>query len=99
MASITSLEVSLGRKRNTIRGLVIGAASGVLIGVIAPVDPNNCGYYSDNFCSREKALLGGVVGGGGLGAGIGALIKSDRWSRVTVNATGQIGLGLRIGTK
>ncbi len=88
LASITRLETSLGRKRNTLKGLGIGAASGLLLGLVMPVDPDNCGYYSDNFCSRGESLLGGTLGAALIGAGIGALIKSDRWSRLTLNATG-----------
>lgn len=91
--SITALETSLGRKGNAIKGLAIGAVSGVLIGFTAPVDPNDCGYEpgttrkNANFCSRGAALLGGVLVGGGMGAGIGALVKSERWAPVTLNLT------------
>src|SRR6185436_5978071 len=72
LASITALETSLGRKRNTLKGLGIGAAAGLLFGLAFPVDPNTCGYYSDNFCSRGEAVSGGALAFGALGASVGA---------------------------
>ena len=99
LASITALETSMGRRRNTIKGLVIGAGAGLLLGLVMPVDPVTCNdYYSTDFCSREEALFGGTIAFGAIGAGIGALIKTDRWSRVTVNAAGQVGVGVKLGT-
>jgi hypothetical protein len=87
--SITALETSLGRKRNTGKGVAIGIASGLLLGLFLPVDASNCGYYSDNFCSRGEAVTGGLAGGALLGAGIGALVKSDRWGTVRLGRATQ----------
>jgi hypothetical protein len=88
LASITALETSLGRKRNWLKGAAIGAVGGLIVGLAAPVDPNDllCGSssYSTNFCSRGEAVATSSLGGAVLGAGIGALIRSDRWSAVTL---------------
>jgi hypothetical protein len=88
LASITALETSLGRKRNWLKGAAIGALGGLVVGLAAPVDSNDllCGSssYSANFCSRGEAVATSSLGGAALGAGIGALIKSDRWGSVTL---------------
>ena len=104
LASITSLDASLGRKRNALKGLAAGALAGVLIGLSFAVDPNNCGPESTNLCSRGEGLVGGSIVFGGIGAGVGALIKSDRWAPVTLSATPQVdrrgrGLGLAIALR
>ena len=83
LASITALEASLGRRRNALQGLVIGAVSGALLGLAFDVDSNDCGDQSDNFCSRGEAVGAGSFTFALLGTGIGALIKSERWGRIT----------------
>lgn len=53
-------------------------------------------------CSRGEAIAGFSVLFGGLGAGVGALVKSDRWAKVTLSATPQVqrrGLGLAIALR
>ena len=78
--AITSLDVSAGRKKNALKGTVIGAAAGaVLMLVAAPVDPNNCGVDSPNVCSRGQGVGIGAVGGAVWGVLIGSFIKTDRW--------------------
>jgi hypothetical protein len=84
VGSITGLDVSLGRKRNWLKGLGIGVLSGVALGLAPSVDPMDCGPESLNFCSRGEAITGFTLLFGGLGTGIGALIKSDRWAPLTV---------------
>jgi hypothetical protein len=37
-------------------------------------------------CSRGEAVAYGVLGFGALGTGIGALIKTDRWTPVALDA-------------
>ena len=101
LTSITALEMSTSRKRNTLKGLGIGVLSGVLLGFVLPVDSSDCGIYSDNLCSRGEALGVMAFGGAAWGAGIGALIKSDRWSPITLNppraaAGSQPSRGLRV---
>ena len=59
LSSIRRLETSLGKKRNTLLGLGIGLASGMLIALAMPVDSTQCTYDTTYFCSRGEALVGG----------------------------------------
>jgi endonuclease YncB( thermonuclease family) len=105
LASISTLETSLGRKRNALQGLAIGLASGALLGLILPVDPDDCGPDSTNLCSRGEAVSGTSLALGLIGAGWGALVKSDRWRVVTLNPArpqaqhGPRGVGLAIAVR
>ena len=78
--SITGVDASRGRKRSWRKGLVVGLAVGVALGFALPVDAANCGSEGSSFCSRGEALTGSTVAYGAIGAGIGALIKSERWT-------------------
>jgi hypothetical protein len=80
--SIIGMDMNIGHKRRWREGLGIGVLTGVLIGFTATVDPTYCGSYSGNSCSRGEAVASGMVGGGLLGTGIGALIKTDRWAPI-----------------
>lgn len=89
---ISAVEVSLGERRRTRRGAVIGLLSGAAIGGIA-------GYVAyepcTGFCltlgsnsAAGDAAIGGAVGGVlGLlvGTTIGWLSKSEKWQRVQLN--------------
>lgn len=87
VGSVTSVDTSLGRKRRTLEGLALGVVGGALLGLGFKVDPDNCGEYSLNSCSRGEAVAEGAMGFGLIGAGLGALIKTDRWSAVTLRAS------------
>ena len=91
--SVTSLDTSLGRKRRTWEGLAIGAVVGALVGLGDKVDPDYCGTFSDYHCSRGEAVAVDAAAMAILGAGVGALIKSDRWSAVTLRAGPSLALG------
>jgi hypothetical protein len=88
--AITQLEVAVGRRRNARKGLIIGTVAGaVLVGLVA-------GIPRDSFCppaapdpqscrdTRKLFLTTGLPLVALEGAGVGALIKSDRWSSVPV---------------
>lgn len=84
--ALTRLEASFGQRRHTREGLVAGLAVGLLIGAFGEVDERTCHYDdSTSFCSRGAALAGGISGGTLLGAGIGALVKTDRWQAVSLD--------------
>ena len=90
--AITRLDVSTGRHRRALKGMIIGAGIGVAtLGLAAAT------YHSDGGGSSDSTSWGAAVGqfalgGAAWGAGIGALIKSDRWSPVPLD-TVRVGLG------
>src|SRR4029453_1841086 len=87
--SVTRLELKTGAKRHWLPGLLAGAALGALLGATAEIDPNTCdSYYTSTFCSRGEAYAAGILVMGGIGAGVGALIKTDRWTPVALDALG-----------
>ena len=76
-----------------LQGLAAGALAGFLISLAMPVDPNACGSYEENFCSRGEAAVGGVLGFGGIGAAVGVFIKRERWTRITIAPSIPAGAG------
>lgn len=82
--SIATVDASRGHKRNWLKGLGFGAAFGVGLAFAFPVDAANCGPETTNFCSRAEALTGSTVLFAGIGAAIGAFIKSERWTSLDV---------------
>lgn len=86
-ASVARFELATGKKRQWLWGLVVGAALGVAVGATADVNPDTCDYtYSYEFCSRGEAVAASVAVLGAMGAGIGALVKTDRWTPVALDA-------------
>ena len=87
--SVSRLELRTGSKRHWLIGLVAGAALGAVVGATAEIDPDTCdSYYSSTFCSRGEAYAAGILVMGGIGAGVGALVKTDRWMPVALDALG-----------
>ncbi len=93
------VEWSKGRHGNAVKGLLIGGAIGAaVLSLINAQDPETG--------ETQEYLVVAVVGAGlGAlpGAGIGALVKTERWAelpvgnlRVTVGATPNRGVGLRL---
>jgi hypothetical protein len=97
--AITQLEVSTGRHRQTLKGMCIGAGIGALLGFATGCVPMvGCDERNRGGAALIYALPGALYG-----AGIGALIKRDRWSavpldrlRVTLVPTRGRGLGLSL---
>src|SRR5262245_10017520 len=79
---IASVDASRGRKRNWLKGLVVGLAIGVGTGFAFDVDPADCGPDTVYYCSRGEALAAGTIVFGAIGASIGAFITSERWTPI-----------------
>jgi hypothetical protein len=95
LGHIERLDKSVGEHRNTVTGLWIGALSGAALGAatMAIATPTHCnaasfgaavacGLYNN---PGTNAAAGAIVGGAAglvLGAGIGTLIKTEKWARV-----------------
>ena len=107
--AITQLAVRTGRYRRWLKGMIIGASIGAVAGALVS-NYNGCfaGCAASSRSFADRARLAGLAtfGSAAWGAGIGALIKGDRWSavpleRVRVNlaptAGRGIGLSLSLG--
>jgi hypothetical protein len=80
--AITALDVRVGQKRHWRKGAIIGAATiATMVGGLCAGAPS--GYE----CHRSDAplMLGMVAEGAVLGAGVGAVFKTDRWRSVPVD--------------
>jgi hypothetical protein len=84
--SVGRFELQTGSKRHWLYGLVAGVALGVALGFTLDVDPVACEYDYDYACSRGEAVAYSALGFGVLGGGVGALIKTDRWTPVALDA-------------
>jgi hypothetical protein len=85
---ITRMDVALGKKRHVWQGAVIGAALGLALAFTDDVDPVLCKVNDEVLCSRGEALAVYGVTMAGLGAGVGALVRTDRWTPVALDALG-----------
>ena len=95
LGQIERLDRSVGAHRNTVTGLWIGALSGAVLGAatLAVTTPTHCNgtglggavgcalYDNPGTNAASGAVVGGAVGLV-LGAGIGTLIKTEKWARV-----------------
>src|SRR5262245_16522517 len=72
--TITRLEVYRGRRGHTGIGLLLGAVLGL---AAVAIKDAGCGPDCDG---SSAGFIAGVVGGGAvLGAGVGTVVKTDRW--------------------
>ena len=86
--TVARLEILTGRKSHWLHGLLVGVAAGVAMGFAFDVDPERCHFDDNYFCSRGEAVAAGGLVMGGIGAGVGALVKTDRWLPVALDALG-----------
>ena len=92
-ASVTRLDVSWGKERNTgkgaLVGLLVGGGVGALIGFSEGDDsPDPSPVFSLEFTAEQKAvMLGAAIGAAGLviGAAIGANTKTEIWKPVSLD--------------
>lgn len=100
-ASITQFQVSQGKSasRGALKGAMWGGGVGVLLGgfglLMANGDPNFETTY--DVSSRGEFFVGNVIGSILFGAGIGALVKSEKWETLDLHPTVSMGsAGLRV---
>lgn len=91
-ADVLDLQVSRGAKRHTLQGLLAGTVAwGAIVGLIAAFDT------LDESGVSEPLFIGVLPG---VGAGVGTLVKTERWERVPLPAVssrlGPPGPGLRL---
>lgn len=87
-SDVTRLDVALEKKRHWLAGALIGAALGAVMALTDDVDPVLCEVNENVLCSRGEAFLVYGLTSTALGAGIGAFIKTDRWTPVALDAFG-----------
>ena len=85
--AISQLEVSTGRKRPWLKGLVVGAVAGAAFWY-STYQETDCAAYQ--VCSRAQAVGQGALGGAGIGALIGVLRRVDDWHGIPLQ-------GVRVG--
>ena len=86
--TVAQLEILTGQKKHWFHGLLIGVAAGVAMGFAFDVDPERCKVDDNYFCSRGEAVAAGGLVLGGIGAGVGALVRTDKWLPVALDALG-----------
>jgi hypothetical protein len=83
LTSITSVEVSAGRRSNIGRGAkwgaLVGAGAGALLGLAAMSEDD--GYFEFGAEAVPIGMLGVGVLGGAVGGLFGALTTSERWAQ------------------
>ena len=86
LASVTTLDVR-ARRRRARRGALIGGVAGLVAGVFMGAGYHDfCESWScDPTFAAAGGFLLGVAAGVALGAGVGALIKTDRWEEVPLD--------------
>lgn len=96
-ADLERIAVSQGRKSNAILGLLVGAGVGIASAVGLSIWFCNA---DDDGCTSGQVVSGGLALtaiGAGLGAGIGALIRTERWREASIPASPPpIGLGFGV---
>ncbi|MEW5924869.1 MAG: YMGG-like glycine zipper-containing protein, partial [Candidatus Zixiibacteriota bacterium] len=86
IADLKKLEISCGRKGATLKGLLIGAGGGAMLGALSGfLDYDNFGTgdhgaHTPGF-SPENTIIG-AAGGALLGGIFGSMVKEDHWREV-----------------
>jgi hypothetical protein len=95
-ADVTRLEISVGRPRQTLRGLVIGAAAvAAVFALLPPAD--ECADLPLCWTSRGAGAGYGAFLGATYGSLIGTFVRRDRWSPMTLTSASTTGHGRRVG--
>lgn len=90
---LRKIEVSQGKKGNALLGLGVGTAVGAAFALIAcETSDSGCWIDGTNYTAGVTAVF--AVGLGGLGAGVGALIKTERWKEAEMLAPPPVALNV-----
>ena len=94
MSRLTSVELSRGKSHaaGALKGLVIGAAVGLVMGLTPIPEPTCTSRGCDPELTRGEFMGSTILGAGSLGAGIGAIVGRERWDRYQLPA--RVGLVL-----
>ncbi len=80
--SVSTLEVSRGRRRDVARGATMGLLGGIVSGVVMGALVDTCD--ANTFCfepSMGEMVVGGAVVGLGVGSLVSLLAPRERWER------------------
>lgn len=92
VASVDSLEVSMGRSR--VLGAVKGSVAGALLGGLYVGMSGLSGYGSPSFRRFSRGFTQGAAAGAVVGVPIGWVFRGERWMRVSVPRPRVPGRGL-----
>jgi len=83
---LQKLEIPIGKRRHTIKGMIIGSISGGLIlGIAMHSEEQQAeGFGKVGQPGFWGGFASGALIGGGLGALIGSQIKSDKWKQINI---------------
>jgi hypothetical protein len=87
-SDVSRMDVALGKKSHWWQGALIGAAIGLAMALTDDVDPVLCKTNENVLCSRGEAVAVYGLTSTAIGAGVGALIRSDRWTPVALDTLG-----------
>jgi len=82
LALVEKVEISRGKKSNTAGGAIAGGLFGAVLGAACASGP---GGYGCGGSDAEYVALATIAAGTGIGALIGAAIKTDRWEQVPLD--------------
>jgi hypothetical protein len=108
LGTVERLQVSLGKRRNTLTGALWGGGIGAGLGVLGAISLPDCDFGNDEWlwwCDGEEAvvILGSAFAGAAWGALIGTFIKTERWGDIppaTLTLRSEGGrVGLTLGVK
>ena len=93
-SDLRKIEASQGKKGNALLGLAVGVGVGAAVGlgVCSGDEGYNCKSGSGNYTAAVTAGFAAILGG--IGAGVGAVIKTERWAEAEFPQPPPVTLGV-----